>query len=189
MPINEAARYYGLDVGRNGMACCPFHDDKNPSMKIYEDNYFCFGCRASGDVVNFTARLFSLSQYQAAVKLSEDFRLDVVNREFAVPSKNPLDERNRFAEWDKSAFLAVNKYMKLLKRWRQDYAPKNIDEPLHPLFTESLCEMTTTEYLLDTLTFGSREEKLFLWKNNKDMIHRISERVKASENKKIRRRR
>jgi hypothetical protein len=77
--------------------------------------------------------------------------------------------------------------MKLLKKWRKDYAPKNIEEPLHPLFTENLCEMSTTEYLLDTLTFGSREEKLFLWKNNKDMIHRISERVKAFENKKIRR--
>ena len=29
----EAAAFYGIEVKRNGMACCPFHDDKNPSMK------------------------------------------------------------------------------------------------------------------------------------------------------------
>lgn len=38
----QAAEYYGLKVERNGMACCPFHDDKHPSMKI-DQNYYCFG--------------------------------------------------------------------------------------------------------------------------------------------------
>ena len=30
----NAAEYYGIKVGRNGMAVCPFHPDKNPSMKL-----------------------------------------------------------------------------------------------------------------------------------------------------------
>ena len=30
----QAAEIYGVPVGRNGMACCPFHDDKHPSMKV-----------------------------------------------------------------------------------------------------------------------------------------------------------
>ena len=30
----QAAQKYGIKVGRNGMACCPFHDDKHPSMKV-----------------------------------------------------------------------------------------------------------------------------------------------------------
>ena len=30
----DAAAFYGIEVKRNGMACCPFHDDKNPSMKV-----------------------------------------------------------------------------------------------------------------------------------------------------------
>lgn len=29
----EAAELYGIAVGRGGMACCPFHDDRHPSMK------------------------------------------------------------------------------------------------------------------------------------------------------------
>ena len=34
-----AAEHFGLNVSRNGMVCCPFHDDRHPSMKLYEDHY------------------------------------------------------------------------------------------------------------------------------------------------------
>ena len=39
----QMAEYYGIKIGRNGMACCPFHDDKHPSMKL-DKRYYCFGC-------------------------------------------------------------------------------------------------------------------------------------------------
>ncbi|MCI5610176.1 MAG: CHC2 zinc finger domain-containing protein, partial [Roseburia sp.] len=32
--VRQVAESYGLKVNRNGMACCPFHNDKHPSMKI-----------------------------------------------------------------------------------------------------------------------------------------------------------
>ena len=44
---------YGIEVNRSGMACCPFHDDKNPSMKLNEEYFYCFGCGATGDVIDF----------------------------------------------------------------------------------------------------------------------------------------
>ena len=34
LTARQAAEYYGLKVKRNGTACCPFYDDKHPSMKI-----------------------------------------------------------------------------------------------------------------------------------------------------------
>ena len=34
----------------SGMACCPFHDDKNPSMKV-DQRFHCFGCGADGEDV------------------------------------------------------------------------------------------------------------------------------------------
>ena len=40
----QAASYYGIRVGRNGMACCPFHNDRTPSMKV-DSRYYCFGFR------------------------------------------------------------------------------------------------------------------------------------------------
>lgn len=57
----QVAERYGLKVRRNGMACCPFHNDKHPSMKI-DQNYYCFACGAKGDAVNYVAVLFGLSQ-------------------------------------------------------------------------------------------------------------------------------
>ena len=59
--VREAAELYGIEVNRNGMACCPFHDDHTPSMKVNEDYFYCFGCGATGDVIDFTARLYDLS--------------------------------------------------------------------------------------------------------------------------------
>lgn len=39
--------------------------------------YHCFACGVGGDAIDFTARLFGISQYEAAKKLIEDFRLDI----------------------------------------------------------------------------------------------------------------
>ena len=73
--VREAAEMYGIAVGRGGMACCPFHDDRHPSMKLNEDYFYCFGCGATGDVIDFTARLYDLSPKEAAEKLAQDFGL------------------------------------------------------------------------------------------------------------------
>ena len=72
----QAAEYYGLKVERNGMACCPFHDDKHPSMKI-DQNYYCFGCGAKGDATNYVAEMFGLSQLEAAKKMIQDMQLPI----------------------------------------------------------------------------------------------------------------
>ena len=74
--VKQAAEHYGLKANRNGMACCPFHNDRHPSLKLNEDYFFCFGCGAKGDVIDLVARLFDLSSYEAARKLAADFGLD-----------------------------------------------------------------------------------------------------------------
>ena len=74
--MKEAAEYYGLEVNRGNMICCPFHADRTPSMKLNEDYFYCFGCGAHGDVINLAARLFGLSGYDAAKKLAYDFWID-----------------------------------------------------------------------------------------------------------------
>ena len=74
--VKQAAEHYGLKASRNSMACCPFHNDRHPSLKLNEDFFFCFGCGAKGDVIDFVARLFDLTSLQAAQKLAADFGLD-----------------------------------------------------------------------------------------------------------------
>ena len=60
-----AAEHYGIEVKRNGMACCPFHDDRTPSMKV-DKRFHCFGCQEDGDVIDFVGKLFGLSPKRAA---------------------------------------------------------------------------------------------------------------------------
>lgn len=89
----QAAEYYGVQVGRNGMACCPFHDDKHPSMKI-DHRFHCFGCQADGDVIDFTARLFSLSSKEAALKLAEDFSVHYDAKGHDPPRRRPVKRKS-----------------------------------------------------------------------------------------------
>ena len=56
--VPAAAKMYGLQVNHHGMTKCPFHDDRHPSMKLNKDYFYCFGCGATGDVVDLVARLF-----------------------------------------------------------------------------------------------------------------------------------
>lgn len=61
----QAAEHYGLNVQRNGMTLCPFHDDHAPSLKV-DTRFYCFGCQVKGDVIDFVSKLFGLSLIQAA---------------------------------------------------------------------------------------------------------------------------
>ena len=46
----QAAEHYGIKVKGNGMACCPFHKDRHPSMKA-DKIYHCFACGVGGDAM------------------------------------------------------------------------------------------------------------------------------------------
>ena len=114
--LRQAAETYGLTVSRNGMTCCPFHEDRHPSMKLNEDYFFCFGCSASGDVIDFTARLFGISLKDAVTKLAADFGVSEDARQVSV-RQNPfrLDELR--------CRRALTDYLHLLKKWKTCYAP------------------------------------------------------------------
>ena len=45
--VKQAAEHYGCKVNRGDMICCPFHDDRHPSMKLNRDYFYCFGCGAT----------------------------------------------------------------------------------------------------------------------------------------------
>lgn len=87
----EAAEMYGIEVKHGGMACCPFHDDRHPSMKV-DRRFHCFGCGADGDVIDFTARLYNLTPKEAAEKLAQDFGLAYDSQARpggTMPGRNP----------------------------------------------------------------------------------------------------
>ena len=74
------------------MACCPFHDDKHPSMKV-DRRFHRFGCQADGDVIDFTARLFGLNKKEAALKLAEDFSVRYDAKGHDPPRRRPVSRK------------------------------------------------------------------------------------------------
>ena len=170
-----AAEYYGIKVSRNGMACCPFHPDKHPSMKL-DQRFHCFGCQADGDAVNLTAGLFGLGNYEAAVKLMKDFNIDHsenANSSVGMKSKKTRADQKQLKHqqriiriekqirnWLSFAEDTLLKYQHLLELWKKRYRPTMEDAEWHPLLEEAMQMQAINEYHLDILLNGSDEERL-----------------------------
>ena len=180
----EAAAFYGIEVKRNGMACCPFHDDKNPSMKV-DQRFHCFGCGADGDVIDFTAKLFDLSPKEAAEKLAQDFGLIYDSQ--APPRRRYVRQKNeaqKFREDRQHCYRVLSDYYYLLKKWEADRSPRTPEEEPHPRFVEAIQKKTYVEYLLDLFLYESEEEqKAWIAEHTAEITH-LERRLKImAENK------
>ena len=180
----EAAEFYGIKVSRTGMACCPFHDDKNPSMKV-DQRFHCFGCGADGDVIDFTAKLFNLSPKEAAEKLAQDFGLIYDSQ--APPRRRYVRQKNeaqKFREDRQRCYRVLSDYYYLLKKWEADRSPRTPEEEPHPRFVEAIQKKTYVEYLLDLFLYESEEEqKAWIAEHTAEITH-LERRLKImAENK------
>ncbi len=169
--IKQAAERYGLDFDRKGMARCPFHDDRHPSMKLNEDYYFCFGCGASGDVITLTAKLTGLSPGEAARRLTEDFGIGgnypVSVMERLRTYKDTLDEERR-------CFRVLTDFLELLRGWKVRYAPNSEDETPHPRFLEACRMMEPVTYMVDLLIAADTKTK-------RELVNSMKEEGKIGE--------
>ena len=180
----DAAAFYGIEVKRNGMACCPFHDDKNPSMKV-DQRFHCFGCGEDGDVIDFTAKLFDLSPKEAAEKLAQDFGLIYDSQ--APPRRRYVrqkTEAQKFREDRQRCYRVLSDYYYLLKKWEADNSPRTPEEEPHPRFVEAIQKKTYVEYLLDLFLYESEEEqKAWIAEHTAEITH-LERRLKImAENK------
>ena len=140
----QAAEHYGIHVGRNGMACCPFHNDKTPSMKL-DRRYHCFGCGADGDVIDFAAALYGLRKKEAAVQLAQDFGLSYEDWKPPGKAKKPKHRQKspeeQFQEAKNRCFRILADYLHLLRAWRTDYVPTlprgSLSSPVYRSLTEA----------------------------------------------------
>ena len=157
----EAAERYGVEVNRQGKALCPFHNDRNPSLSVYDDHYHCFACGEHGDVIDLTAKLFGLKLYEAAQKLAYDFGItrDKPPDKATQEKLNKKSEAQRLRENEKLCFSALLEYMKLLQEWKRLYAPRTPEEKWHPHFIEACDRLDYVEYLVDTLIGGDSYER------------------------------
>ena len=192
--VGQAAKRYGLTVGKNGMCCCPFHADKTPSMKLNEAYYYCFGCKAHGDVIALTAQLLHLPPGSAAAELAQAFHVDIsacqgrgkerrrqhyqpdtvalAHQLAAIREKDTDRERD---VWLKHAQKVLTTYLRLLRTWKERYAPRPGEDVWHPLFQEACQREAWVEGLL--AQSDDPLERDFLYNACKKEVDAIAERI------------
>ena len=178
--VPDAVKHYGLQVNRNGMCSCPFHEDRHPSMKLNERYFYCFGCGATGDVIDLVARLFDLSSYEAAQKLAQDFGIDPDKPPAAAVLPKP--ERpllTAYRQEEVRCLRVLCDYLHLLEGWKQNYAPSNPDDSLDDRFVEACQMLDYVEYLADLLIAAELEQRVKIVEMlNKDgLIAGLEERL------------
>lgn len=187
LTARQVAEYYGLKVRRNGTACCPFHDDKHPSMKI-DKNYHCFACGVGGDAVDYVSRMFGLSQYGAALKLIEDFSLHVDTKrdaELSVREKERIHrekaERKRITCIQKRLEKWCGQTIGILRDCISEIDSVNgflIGKPPDIIFSEDYAQMLHAEplinYWLDILCMGDVSERQELLLKDRKKVEEIA---------------
>ena len=155
----QAAEAYGFRPNRSSMICCPFHADRNPSMKV-DFRFHCFGCGADGDAIDFTAKMFQLSLRQAAEKLAADFGLSA--------TENFPRQHLKIVEY-KDPIQILYECRAILADWRIRFVPKLSEEELHPCFAASLHYTDYIQYLI--------ENRHFLTEHRKE-VQQIAQRIR-----------
>ena len=149
LDIDRVFSFYGYEPNRNGYVCCPFHSEKTASCKIYpEDNsFYCYGCGAGGDVINFVRLLYGLDFRQACVRLEADFGLVGVT-DSASPE---LSERAKKRNAEKAEYKALKERFVRYNQIIRDSKPKAQGEPPSPEFIEAIKEKPHIENRLREL--------------------------------------
>lgn len=187
----QAAERYGLKVNKNGMVCCPFHNDKHPSMKV-DKGFYCFACGAKGDVIHFVERMYGLSPYEAAKKLADDFQIPVesktvkskhhVNKK-RIQKKSSYQLKQEFEKWEKYGICILSDYLHLLEEWKQQYAPRYFEDEWKDEFVEACKCREITEYYRDILLTGELEDRIDFLLNKGEEVKKIERRMEGYRRK------
>ena len=150
-----AAERYGLPIQQGSMTRCPFHADRTPSMKLNEVYFYCFGCGASGDVIDLAAKLFGLSGYEAAKKLAADF--GIAEQKPSILAR--LQRGKTQAETERESFRVLQDYLRILQDWKENCAPQSPVDAIDPRYAEACHMLERIGNMLDILAFGTPQER------------------------------
>ena len=181
----QVAEHYGLKVSSNGMACCPFHDDHNPSLKL-DERYSCFGCQATGDAIDFAAAYLQLSPLEAAKQLAAEFNIPYDTQE---KGKSPMSsteqllgmkviqERRAFLDWKRKTLSELASFFRILEDCKERYAPRTRDEPWSPSFIQSCNDQTLVNLYTFLLEQAPEEDQRALFGERASTIDALARRV------------
>lgn len=160
--IREVAEHYGFYPNRAGYICCPFHNEKTASLKLYPDGrgWCCFGCHAGGTVIDFVMKLFDIPFRQAILRINADFALGLTwDKPDPAVRSAVLEARRREAQRKEKLERLEEKHRELAAEhcywWEvlKYFTPVRDGDSvyIHPLYAEAVKKQPYLEYLLDEL--------------------------------------
>lgn len=167
LTMRDVLTQYGFEP-KKGFICCPFHQEKTPSMRVHENYFYCFGCGEKGDAITFVQKLFNLPFADTLRKIDTDFNLGLYGeksledlRKSRWQSKGIKAKQERIKaekQHTDDEYWAVFDEWKRLDDNKRDYAPKTPDEKYHPLFVEACQKLACQEYLLECAEIRRNEK-------------------------------
>lgn len=142
--VKKSKEYLGL---------CPFHFEKTPSFTVNDIKkfYHCFGCNAHGDVINFIAVTASISYKDAAIKLAEDYRIE-------LPNLNQTPE-NLYLYKQRSLIFSI------LEMATNFFQSENKNYALEYLTSRNITSDMVKEFKIGFAPIGDKLTKFFLSKS------------------------
>ena len=78
---------------------------------------------------------------------------------------------------ERHCFRVLSDYYHLLRRWKEEYAPRQPDEAWNPRFVEALQNMSRVEYLMDVLLSGDIQERAALITGHGKEVRNLERRM------------
>lgn len=159
--VQELCNALGIQV-KNGFAFCPFHADKGSrSLRVYAgppSNFYCYGCHASGSVIDFAMRYYGIGFGQAVARLDDLFGLGLpltrkpsMREMQAVKKERQQREAQAKADWEaldaaETAFKPL--FRRYLALWQitHEERPKGPESHISARYADALWELPIVLY-------------------------------------------
>ena len=191
------AEHLGLMIDEKGMTCCPFHSGNDPDMRV-NDRYYCFDCRASGDVIDFVAAYLSVDKLEAAKLIANGFDIPVEDQPLSKPSspstkkKSPPTQEQRhewrvqktqrqFERWRTRSINLLNSYYAILDE-QERACIRQRSEPVDRNALDRITEKKAViQFYLNTLQSGTLDDQIDLYLYGREVITRIERRLEKHQ--------
>lgn len=159
--ITEVARRLGCDLRRKGarqVALCPWHDDRHPSLTLYEDNHenhcYCFSCGKGGGVIDFTMQHEGWTFQEACRWLSTEFGIPINGKQSHQSRSLPMRSRRSRLKPPEPHYTFIP--MEMVEEMASH--DSSLCRCLKQLFIPRHVEWLSEEYMLGTYALGDYDD-------------------------------
>ena len=197
----RVVEHLGLAIDEKGMTCCPFHSGNAPNMHI-SDRYYCFDCRAFGDVIDFVAAYLSVDKLEAAKLIANDFDIPVEDQPLSKPSSPATKDKSpptpeqhhewrvqktqrQFEKWRMRSIDLLNSYYAILDE-QERACIRQMSEAVDRNALDRIMEKKAViQFYLNTLESGTLDDQIDLYLYGREVITRIERRLEKHQQREV----